>query len=198
MTQQFTTSKLLLPAFLLLAACISQNSKHEKNNTDTITLQPVTTEVSFPANAITGDFNGDGKQEHAWLVAPELNKDSTDCTGDCTSYIRFSDSAVAAIKIEHCINGDPVNLGDLNKNSTDEIGFLPGSLIGCWNDYHVYTFKTGKWTDAVKPFPVHCNQWDEGMPPVKADSAKKGYVIITYSINKEAGIVTKTKSVPVL
>lgn len=154
-------------------------------------------DIKIPKNAIKGDFNGDGKPEFAWLVPPKESECDGDCSGNCTSYIKFSDRSIPSIKVEMCIDGDPANLGDLNRNGNDEIGLLPGWCTSCWRGYNVYTFKNGKWIFAVNPFPTHCNQWEEGVKPIEIDPKKAGNVLIRYSVNTEDDIVTKTKSVKI-
>jgi len=187
----------LLLLILFSAACNNKVDRYKKVS-DTIIVKTATAvNQPQPGEFITGDFNADGKKEQASVIRPAFNKDSTDCNGDCITIIRFSDTMIPSIEINDAVSADLNNLGDLNKNGSDELGFLPGSFAGCWNDYHVYTFINNQWMDAVKPFPVYCSQWDEGMPPVKSDSAKKGYAVITYSVNTGEEIITKKRSVPV-
>jgi hypothetical protein len=157
-----------------------------------------TAQNDVPKDAIKGDFNGDGVLDYMWLVAPKIDNDGMDCVGDCTSYIKFSDSNIPYIKISNCIGGIPVNEGDLNKNGTDEIGLLPGWFTSCWRSYNVWTILNGKWEYAVEPFSTHCNQWDEGVKPIEIDLNRDGYVIIRYSELTDVDIITKSKSVRVL
>lgn len=154
-------------------------------------------DVKVPKDAVKGDFNGDGILDYAWLVPPKIDSEGMDCVGECTSYIKFSDATIPSVKVEQCIGGYPTNLGDLNKNGTDEIGLLPGWFTSCWSAYYVYTFRNDKWIYAVEPFKTHCNQWDEGIKPIAIDLNKSGNVIIRYSEHTGDDIVTKTKSVPI-
>lgn len=153
-------------------------------------------DIKIPKDAIKGDFNGDGVPDYAWLVPPK-ESECGDCSGTCTSYIKFSDKTIPAIKVESCIGGNPTNLGDLNKNRTDEIGLLPEWCTSCWRGYNVYTLKSNNWIFAVDPFSTHCNQWEEGVKPIEIDRNKKGNVLIRYSELTGDDIVTKTKSVPI-
>lgn len=153
-------------------------------------------DIKVPKDAVKGDFNGDGVPDYAWLVPPTESA-CADCSGTCTSYIKFSDTAIPSIKIKMCIGGDPTNLGDLNKNGADEIGLLPDWCTSCWRAYNVYTLKNGKWIFAVEPFSTHCNQWENGIKPIEIDPDKDGNVLIRYSELTKEDIVTKTKSVPV-
>ena len=145
-------------------------------------------------DSIPGDYNGDGKMEYMWLEPPKVDKTEMDCTGDCTSYIRFSDPKIPSIEVKNCISGVPKNEGDLNHNKTDEVGLLPGLFTSCWSDYHVWTLIKGEWVNAVKPFPTHCNQWDADVKPIEIDPKHKGFVIISFSTNNGTDILTETKS----
>jgi hypothetical protein len=153
-------------------------------------------EVKVPKDAIKGDFNGDGVPDYAWLVPPK-ESECGDCDGNCTSYIKFSDITIPSIKVESCISGNPTNLGDLNKNGTDEIGLLPGWCTSCWRGYNVYTLKSKNWIFAVEPFPTHCDQWEKGVIPIEIDPNKNGNVLIRYSDMTEDDLVVKTKSLPI-
>jgi hypothetical protein len=133
-----------------------------------------------------------------WLDPPKIDTTEMDCVGDCVSYIRFSDPTIPPIEVKNCISGDPKNEGDLNKNRTDEVGLLPGLFTSCWSDYHVWTLIKGQWVNAVKPFPTHCNQWDEGVIPIEIDTKHKGFVIINFSTNYGTDILTESKSVEIV
>jgi len=180
-----TSINLLLCTYL----CISCN--HLSNSTGrTIPAKIATT-------TIKGDFNGDGVQEYAWLVSPKLTSDSMSCEGKCVSVIKFSNKHIQPIEVDGCIGGVPVNLGDLNKNGSDEIGLLPEWFTSCWRSYLVYTYKIGKWIYAVPPFSVHCNTVEEGLPLIEKDTTTKGRVVIKYSELVNSEIITKTKSIPI-
>lgn len=204
MTYKFYLPGLLSICFLFLISCNNQSKENSKSSTaDTVKGDLVTDknlakakDVEIPKDATKGDFNGDGVLDYAWLVPPK-ESECEDCGGNCTSYIKFSDNSIPAIKVEMCIGGTPTNLGDLNKNSSDEIGILPGWCTSCWRAYNVYTYKNDKWIFAVEPFSTHCNQWDEGIKPIEIDYNKEGNVLIRYSELTDEDIVTKTKSVPI-
>jgi serine/threonine protein kinase len=157
------------------------------------------TRISHPADAVNGDFNGDGKLDYMWLEKPKLSPDGSECIGECISYIKFDDPSIPSIEVLGSIGGIPSNQGDLNKNGTDEIGLLPDWFTSCWRDYHVWTFKNGAWISAVEPFPTHCNQWENGIKPIEIDLNRNGNVIIRYSeSNSDFEIVTKSKSINVV
>ncbi|UUC45099.1 hypothetical protein [Flavobacterium cerinum] len=165
--------------------------------TDKNLAKKKTNAVKVPENAEKGDFNGDGKFEYMWLETPQLSENEMDCIGSCNSYIRFSDATIPTISIQDCIDGIPVNKGDLNGNGTDEIGLLPVWFTSCWHSYYVWTLKNGKWIYAVKPFPTHCNQWENDVIPIEIDKKRKGNVIIRYSLLTDDDIIVKTASVKI-
>lgn len=149
-----------------------------------------------PKDAVSGDFDGDGTAEYAWLVPPKVTGELA-CQGGCTSYLRFSKAQLPAIAKENCIGGTLTNLGDLNGDGGDDIGLLPEWFVGCWVDYFAYTYRAGQWRPLVKPFATHCNQWEDAQKPIRKDPGRKGFVLIRYSESVDTAIVVKTKSVPV-
>ena len=157
-------------------------------------LRQVEVDIKKPSAAIRGDFNGDGELESMWLAAPVIKQNDMDCVGECVSYIRFSNSLIPEIRLKTCIGGSPVNEGDLDGDGCDEIGVLPAWFTSCWRNYRVFTFKDGRWRDAVEPIVTHCDQWEAGLKPIEADPSKIGSVIIRYSDSTDAGIVFKTKT----
>jgi hypothetical protein len=205
------TLKTLLPA---LAATIFMSCSNPKTQTEATELKKepiqkaITNQAKPPlsdSNAgnkstagteerTNGDFNGDGRTEYAYLIAPETN-DDMDCNGACDCVIRFSDTTIPAIKIRNCIGGLPDNLGDLNGDGADDIGLLPSWFTSCWAEYYTWTLKPGQWTHLVKPFSTHCNQWEEGIKPVEKDASDSGKVVIRYSVWENDDIMLKEKSV---
>jgi len=181
-------------------------SGSEESKEDLVTDNDLTNDkdIKIPKDAVKGDFNGDGKLEYMWLIPPKIvnttgEEGMSECAdGNCTAFIKFSDKSIPSIKINNCIAGIPDNLGDLNKDGTDEIGLLPGWFTSCWRSYYVWTLKNSQWVYAVQPFNTHCIQWDEEIKPIEIDLNKDGHVIIRYSeFTEEEGIITKTKSVPI-
>lgn len=151
--------------------------------------------MDIPADAVKGDFNGDGNFEYMWLTPPKLGQEDMTCEGGCTSIIQFSDKSIPSISVEDCIDGLPVNEGDLNNNGTDEIGLLPGWFTSCWHTYLVWTNKNGNWLYAVDPISTHCNQWEKGVDAIEKDKNREGYVIVRYSEITDADFVVISKSV---
>ncbi len=150
-----------------------------------------------PADAIKGDFNGDGKTEYAWINKPKVNADNTDCIGPCVVHIAFSDAAIKPIELKGSIGGTLSNLGDLNGDGKDDIGILPDWFNGCWRNYFTYTLKGGDWHYLVEPFATHCNQWEDNIKPLEKISGKPGYLKENYSVFENNDIAQKSKVVKI-
>jgi hypothetical protein len=99
------------------------------------------------------------------------------------------------------VGGELYNLGDLNKNGTDEIGFYPYLEASAWHHYYVYTFSNGKWIDAVDPiytYDFEGGTWRGDVIPIEIDKHREGYVIIrSAEFDVDEGAVVKTKSVKI-
>ena len=76
---------------------------------------------NIPENYITGDFDGDGQLEKAWVVRPEITG-YIDNEGDYSCEIHCSDYSIPIITYGGCIDLNIENLGDLNNDGIDEIG----------------------------------------------------------------------------
>lgn len=155
-----------------------------------------------------GDYNGDGLFEYVHIDNPEFplvvvpieeGDDIQDCVGKCDCYLKFSNNNIPSIKLENCIGGKPVSLGDLNNDGTDEIGILPQWWSSCWMSYKVYTLKNGEWKYLVDPIRTHCNSWTENFKIIEKDPNINGNVIIRYNDfnDPDNPFIPKTKSIKV-
>lgn len=199
--------KLKLILFLLVSitilSCHKVNLIKEKPVTKTNISKKAIQKADTISQKIEGDFNGDGKNEKAWLDYPLFHNFVPKYIGDIPtkdeSYIRFSNPQIPSIKIKMCIGGHPVNEGDLNGDGADEVGLLPEWWEGNWYCYQVYTFSKGKWKMAVNPIHVYyADYYKKGFDIIKKDPRKRGYAIISYSeVNETGDFVVKTKSVRV-
>jgi hypothetical protein len=155
---------------------------------------------------IFGDYNGDGKLEYMWLEAPNIKVEEwgEGDPYDYTCYVKFSDPNIPTLKIEGAPFGNLLNEGDLNKNGTDEIGFYDPWFTSLWDTYHVWTFKNGKWVNAVESISIHVDHLDyldvQLDDLIEIDPKKEGNVIIRYSDfpSEEEGIILKSKSVKIV
>jgi hypothetical protein len=153
--------------------------------------------IEIPDEAISGDFNGDGKPDKMWIIRPETT-DDMNCKGECACKILFSDSKIPVLKIDQSIDGILQNAGDLNEDGKDEILFIPDWFTSCWKGANLFTLMDGKWIKAIESFSVHCNQLESDIIFVKKDPKIKGNVIITYSLLTDDDIIAKEKSVKII
>jgi hypothetical protein len=172
-----------VPAYLILVR--SKGVWKIRVESDLKTDKILSSGAQIPANAVEGDFNGDGIMDYMWL-------ETIDKSEECK--IRFS-GPIPPIIISACLGGSPVNEKDLDGDGADEVGILPVGESSCWKGYFVYTFKDNQWTEALEPIDTHCIQWEKNIPPVVRDTIRKGYVSINYSELTDNGIEIKTKTV---
>lgn len=108
-----------------------------------------------------GDFNGDGQKEYAWVKPPERLDENYEidfgqddergdlafyCPGGCNSVIYFSDNSIVPITIEGSFGGSLRNLGDLNNDGSDNIGFWNNNIsyAGTGSTLFVFTTKNSE------------------------------------------------------
>lgn len=111
---------------------------------------------NIPKDCITGDFDGDGQLEKAWVVRPEIMDADLGCPGGCYVKIRFSESSIPEIKA-HGIGGTLTNLTDLNEDGIDEVGMERWWFQGCWQPYFIFTNIQYGWYNPIT-FETHCDQ----------------------------------------
>lgn len=143
---------------------------------------------------IQGDFDGNGTKEYVYA---KISDCTDDCDGKCDTTIYFSDKNIKPFTISMAKGGVLYNLGDLNNDGKDEIGFYPNWCTSCWHSFYAYTLGKTGWKPLVDPISTHCNQWEEDKFPIKKDPKKKGNVIITTSEWKDDDIRISSKSVKV-
>ena len=160
---------------------------------------PAASPYAVPKGAVRGDFDGDGRAEYVWLVAPPLPaSDSSDftCVGPCTSVLRCSNPTFKPYRLSQSIGGELTRFAHLGPGRRDYLGILPAWFTSCWRGYYVLTYRQGRWQLGVPPFDTYCNQWEIPVVPIERDRRVPGHVLIRYSDFEHDNIVVKTKSVP--
>lgn len=145
-------------------------------------------------DGLLGDFDGNGTKEYAYTKVSDC---SDECDGKCETTIYFSDKKIKPFIISPAKNGGLYNLGDLNGDGKEEIGFYPDWCTSCWHGFLVYTLDKAGWNTLVPSISTHCSQWEDGKFPIRKDPKKKGYVIITSSIWKDDEIRINSESIKV-
>jgi len=145
---------------------------------------------NIPKDYITGDFDGDGQLEKAWVVQPSF-KSYDECEGRCTSKIYFSDYSIPIITYDGSIDLNINNLGDLNNDGIDEIGAERVWFQSTRQFYSVYVMCHSNWKEAIV---VDIHTMESTWPIVRAvgekikineivDSAEEGYFERTHLID---------------
>jgi hypothetical protein len=111
---------------------------------------------------ITGDFNGDGKVDTAFVRQPINTK--TKAKGWT---LFFSDKTILSMRLG-CCDVFLINEGDLNNDNAIEISVFQAPDNGCTYMWTTYSYKAGQWTKFIPTFlvPTYCD-------PFKATDLEK-------------------------
>jgi hypothetical protein len=126
---------------------------------------------------IAGDFNGDGKEEHAKSgTVRQFYPEKADRTD---WMIRFSDTSLPDIMAGCCLTYLMVE-GDLDDDKADEFSLYQKSANpdDCHFYITTYTFKNKNWKPIIGPFPVNrgCDNFPSLSLLNKVTKDKKGRV----------------------
>jgi hypothetical protein len=123
----------------------------------------------FPTEyTVTGDFNGDGKQETSII---ENNIDTL-------FNLVFSDKSIPNLKLYGRMGYTIKNEGNLLNNGKDLIGFMPASG-GSGRFYSVYYLKNNKWVELACIEQTR-NMVSSGVIPIEKDPERSNYILIRY------------------
>jgi len=113
---------------------------------------------------ITGDFNGDGKTDTAFVKQTTKAK-----VRNWT--LLFSDKTISSIRLG-CCEVYLINEEDLDKNKTTEISVFQAPENGCTYMWTTYSYIAGTWTKLIPMFlvPTGCD------PFTAADLEKKVFI----------------------
>lgn len=132
----------------------------------------------IPANAISGDFDGDGNPDHLWIEAKYDNDDYI--IG--VAKLRSDNKKLEGLTWKATRGVVLKNLGKLSDSKIDFLGVVP-QYDSTWTQYYTYVFSNGKWTQPLDSFSIW--EGDEDYKRVKkAKSGLPGYVgIYSNDIN---------------
>lgn len=133
------------------------------------------------SDSISGDFNGDGKQEYAW-VTDETDWENFD-TNNCVT-VHFSTPKIPPLCEKRFLFGYITNLNDLNGDRTDELLLRVQGESGAWHVVYLYTLQKGKW---VKLKGYGYNEYDGGGYEIRKHPTEKGAVVFDYNAYGENG-----------
>jgi hypothetical protein len=154
---------------LLFCACESkpptQNALEEILSSDSTinpddTIVPGDSTITSPTakriagRVVSGDFNGDGQQEEAYLVLEKEGHGNPVEDGEPRQYaIYFSSPDIPPIKIG-CCDARLINEGDLNKDGTDELSIFQAPMNGKAYIMSTYVLQQDNWQEVMKPFLI--------------------------------------------
>lgn len=161
---------LILSTLLLLVSCSEKNKTEGKNpeisKKDSVTLK-VQTKTSLPEKTskllvgekIEGDFDGDGKNEFAFVTKTKTGEGNPIEDGTPDEYtISFSNASLKPIIIG-CCEAQLINEGDLNEEGKDEFSVFQAPMNGCTYNMATYSLQNRNWKLVIEPFliPTGCD-----------------------------------------
>ena len=159
---------LLFAAFLLISCSQknkSENSIIEKSKKDSVsvkiqdkTSQAEKTNKLLIGEKIEGDFDGDGKNEFAFVTKTKEGEGNPIEDGTPDEYtISFSNSALKPIVIG-CCEAQLINEGDLNQDGKDDFSIFQAPMNGCTYSMTTYSLQNSNWKQIIESFliPTGC------------------------------------------
>ena len=155
---------LLFAAFLLISCSQknkSENSIIEKSKKDSVsvkiqdkTSQAEKTNKLLIGEKIEGDFDGDGKNEFAFVTKTKEGEGNPIEDGTPDEYtISFSNSALKPIVIG-CCEAQLINEGDLNQDGKDDFSIFQAPMNGCTYSMTTYSLQNSNWKQIIESFLI--------------------------------------------
>lgn len=142
---------------------------------DLLTDQNQEHHTKIPDNAISGDFDGDGKTDHLWIEATYDDNDyiigKAKLGSDNKALEGLTFKATRGVFIE--------NLGRLSDTQIDFLGVIP-AYDSSFTQYYTYVFSNGGWIKPISEFSFWEND-DDTKRVVKPKSGSPGYVGIYFN-----------------
>ena len=139
---------------LIILSCNETTPKKVNIPTDTVATQAVQPVQTIDTTKLSGDFNGDGKVEFAYVIRTKEGHGNPIEDGVPDEYaIQFSDSGMAAINIG-CCEARLINESDLNHDDADELSVFQAPMNGNTYQMATYTLKGNNWKELADPFLI--------------------------------------------
>lgn len=142
---------------------------------DLLTDQNQEKHSKIPDNAISGDFDGDGKTDHVWIEA--RYDDGDYIIGKAK--LRSDNKALEGLTFEATRGVGIENLGRLSDSQIDFLGVIP-AYDSSFTQYYTYVFSNGRWIKPIPEFSYWEND-DDTKRVVKPKSGRYGYVGIYFN-----------------
>ena len=150
---------LLFAAFLLISCSQknkSENSIIEKSKKDSVsvklqdkTSQAEKTNKLLIGEKIQGDFDGDGKNEFAFVTKTKEGEGNPIEDGTPDEYtISFSNPVLKPIIIG-CCEAQLINEGDLNQDGKDDFSIFQAPMNGCTYSMTTYSLQNSNWKQII-------------------------------------------------
>lgn len=158
----YMTNRLLLIGGLMIMSC--HTSTTETTAKDSVAVSPApapiadTLKLEAPLHTgpdtLSGDFNGDGKIEYAFVKRVKEGYGNPIEEGIPDEYaVQFSDSAIPSIAIG-CCEASLIWEGDLNKDGKPDFSVYKAPQNGNTYTLTTWTFASKKWTPLFPSFLI--------------------------------------------
>ena len=142
---------------------------------DLLTDQNQEKHIKIPDDAISGDFDGDGKLDHLWIEAKYDDEDYI--IG--VAKLRSDNKALEGLTWKATRGVVLENLGKISDSKIDFLGVVP-EYDSSWTKYYTYAFSNCKWVQPISEFSIWEGDGDYKRVK-KAKSGSSGYVGIYFN-----------------
>ena len=141
-----------------------------------------TTKIDTEGNSysaiISGDFNGDGKKDY--LTVDSFDIQTLVYNYNDISFV-FSDKKIPKLKKSRDGTYMIKNIGDLDGDGGDEIGYFAARYPKEYNQYTVYTLKNNKWRELIS-ISATLDMLATGIIPIEKDPELDSVLMVRSSM----------------